>query len=52
MLLPCHPDPRCLAGTTLAVAAERRGSPVTAEIFADRAITADGLLVPATSRAR
>ena len=36
----------CLGGTALAVAAERRGSPVTAEVFADRGITADGLLVP------
>lgn len=36
----------CLAGTALAAAAQRRGNPVTAEIFADRAITSEGLLAP------
>jgi UPF0271 protein len=36
----------CLAGTALAGAARHRGNPVTAEVFADRAITPDGLLVP------
>lgn len=36
----------CLGGTALAEVAESAGMPVVAEIFADRAITDDGLLVP------
>lgn len=35
-----------LAGTALAAVAEARGHPVAPEIFADRAVTDDGLLVP------
>ena len=35
----------CLAGTSLARAAAGAGHPVVSEIFADRAVTADGLLV-------
>lgn len=38
----------CLAGTALARLAEARGHPVTTEIFADRAVTEQGLLVPRT----
>ncbi|MCB9413148.1 MAG: 5-oxoprolinase subunit PxpA [Actinobacteria bacterium] len=36
----------CLAGTVLAELATRRGHPVAPEIFADRAVTDAGLLVP------
>ena len=36
----------CLAGTALAAVAEARGHPVAPEIFADRAVTDEGLLVP------
>lgn len=36
----------CVGGTALARAAAARGHAVVAEIFADRAITSDGLLVP------
>lgn len=35
----------CLAGTALASAAMTGGHPVVSEMFADRAVTADGLLV-------
>lgn len=36
----------CVGGTALAEVAAASGSPVVTEIFADRAITDDGLLVP------
>ena len=40
----------CLGGTALARVAAAAGSPVVTEIFADRAITDDGLLVPRAQR--